>query len=236
MTSRPNRGGGELPREEALARVLETYERYETTGYARRWHGTAAGSILAAQEVDAWLAAAIGPDAEVVDLGCGAGRVARSLEAQGVRPRRYVGIDLIPSRIAVAARNLPWAEFIEASADRVPLPDGCATVVTASTLLSSVLDDAMRQAVAWEVQRLVRSGGRFVVYDVRYPSPGNPNVRPVPTRVLSRLFPGWHLSARTLTVLPPLARTRLAGGPRRYAALAAIPVLRSHIGAVLVKP
>ena len=91
-------------------------------------------------------------------------------------------------------------------------------------------------AVASDVARVLRPGGRFVMYDIRYPSPRNPSVAPVTTALLERLFPGWPIDARTITLLPPIARSALGAGEWRYRVLASIPFLRSHLAAVLVRP
>ena len=122
------------------------------------------------------------------------------------------------------------------SADRIQLADEVVDAAAALTLLSSVPDDWFRGRVAAEIGRVLRPGGRLVVYDLRYPSPRNRAVRPVTRRALAGLFPGWAIESRTMTLLPPLMRSPLAASPRRYRALTALPFLRSHLGAVLTKP
>jgi ubiquinone/menaquinone biosynthesis C-methylase UbiE len=130
----------------------------------------------------------------------------------------------------------PWASLAVARAEHLPLADASADVVVASTLLSSLPDTSLREAAAREMARVVRPGGRVVVYDLRYPSPRNRAVHRVSAAELRRLFPSWRMRAHSLTLMPPLARSFLGATPRRYRLLSAVPVLRSHIGVVLVRP
>jgi ubiquinone/menaquinone biosynthesis C-methylase UbiE len=123
-----------------------------------------------------------------------------------------------------------------ASADRIPLPDGAVDVVVAATLLSSLRQPFLLRAVAQEIARVLPSGGRLVVYDIRYPSPRNRSVAPVTPARLRDLFPGWRIDARTMTLLPPIARSVFGGGSGRYRILTSVPALRSHLAAVLTRP
>jgi len=110
-----------------------------------------------------WIAAARGrlvpeasrPGAVLVDLGCGAGLLAPHLAGKGYR---HVGVDLTFSALEQAARHgvLP----VRADASAVPLPDGCADVVSAGELLEHVPDP---RPVLAEACRLLRPGGLLVL-------------------------------------------------------------------------
>ena len=230
------REGGTSTRE----RIATTYAGYARSGHAARWEGRTRGDAQMAAEREGWIVDALGDAAlgTVVDVGCGDANVARAIERRGRRPRRYVGLDLLTDRLRGASARTPWARLIVGDAERCPLADACADAAVTSTLLSSLPDQRSREAVAAELARIVRPGGRVVVYDLRYPSPANPRVRPVGLAELRSLFPGWRLlQARTLTLLPPLARTSVfGGGPLRYRILASLPLLRSHLGVVLERP
>jgi SAM-dependent methyltransferase len=223
---------------DAHARTAETYRGYAQSGHAERWRDEDPGNILMLDERDRWLVGAVGTVAgrTVVDVGCGDGNVARTLERHGARPARFVGVDLLPSRIQAARTQTSWAGFAVASAELLPLAGDSVDVVVASTLFSSLLESWQRLAAAREMRRVIRGGGRVVVYDLRYPNPGNGAVRRVTTRELRALFPGWTLGSSTLTLLPPLARSGVGRGRLRYRLLTSLPLLRSHIGVVLVRP
>jgi SAM-dependent methyltransferase len=226
-------------REDWLEGVRRTYSRYEAAGgRSTRWQGRERGMNLAELERDEWVASALVPAAggNVVDLGCGDGNLARTLDRHAIRPGSYLGIDLIDARVTAARVATPWARFEVASADDCPVPDGWADAVVAMTLFSSIVERRFRAAVAGEMRRITRSGGRVVIYDMRLPSPHNPNVARLTKADLVELFPGWMAEFASLTLLPPLARTPIGGGALRYRALRMVPILRSHLGAILMKP
>jgi ubiquinone/menaquinone biosynthesis C-methylase UbiE len=126
--------------------------------------------------------------------------------------------------------------FVQGSADAIPVADQSAAACTALTLLSSILEPWFRERIYSEVRRVTAPGGVFVVYDLRYGNPRNRSVRPVSVEELRSAFPEWELEATALTLLPPLARSVVAGGSVRYRVLAAVPLLRSHLGVVLRRP
>lgn len=95
------------------------------------------------------------PDALLVDLGCGAGLLAPHLTGKGYR---HVGVDLTRSALVQAAEH--GVRVIQADVTAVPLPDGCADVVSAGELLEHVPD--WPGAVA-EACRLLRPGGLLVL-------------------------------------------------------------------------
>lgn len=225
-------------RQAVLEEIARTYAAYAETGYSERWSGREAGASIAVADRDAWIATALGPalGSTVVDLGCGDGALGILLDTMGRRPARLIGIDLLEARLEVARHRVPWAEFVQASADHLELADDSVEAVVAMTLLSSLTDKWFLSRVAAEIRRILASGGRVVVYDMRYPSPRNRHVRPVRPRLLAALFPGWAIQAESMTLLPPLMRSGFAASARGYRLLEAIPVLRSHIGAVLIKP
>ena len=70
--------------------------------------------------------------------------------------------------------------------------------------------------------------------DLAYANPNNPDVRAVPRRRLSDLFPG-ELRTRRVLLAPPIAR-RLGWHPSVYQVLAGVPLLRSHLLATIRKP
>jgi ubiquinone/menaquinone biosynthesis C-methylase UbiE len=224
-------------REEVLEATKRVYADYAESGYGERWTTNVGGMRLAVARRDAWLVAALAPvSGTIVDLGCGSGALGVLLDEGGRRPTRLVGVDLIEARLEEARRRVPWGEFRAASADDLGLPDGSAGAVVAMTFLSSITEDWFRRRVAAEMDRVLAPGGRLVIYDIRYPSPRNRHVRPVGSNVLRALFPGWAMEIKSMTLLPPIARSTLASSERRYAILEAFPFLRSHIGAVLTKP
>lgn len=215
-----------------------TYADYVESGHSRRWVEGSKGMAIAIQDRDRWIAAALrnATSGLVIDLGCGDGALGSVLAAADAKPSRLLGVDILDQRVAEARSRVPWAEFVVASADDIPADDGSALAVVAMTFFSSLTDAWFRSRVANEVERVLTPGGRLVIYDIRYPSPSNPNVEPVGIDTFRRMFADWSVKSQTMTLIPPVARTALAGGMRRYRSLHAIPILRSHIGIILTKP
>jgi len=94
----------------------------------------------------------------VLDLGCGTGRFASSLAADG---RRVVAIDPAPD-LALA----PDGATLVGSAERVPLADGSIGTVMVRDVIEH-LDDAVALS---ECHRVLRSGGLLVVLVPAWPS------------------------------------------------------------------
>jgi SAM-dependent methyltransferase len=159
----------------------------------------------------------------------------RRLISWGADPTRLNGVDLLPERVATARRIDPCLTVQQADASTLPFPDGSFDVVWQLTVFSSILDDAMRRAVATEMARVLRPGGLVVSYDFRV-ARDRRNTRPLRASDLTILFPGFQADTRRVTLIPPLAR---ALAPRSWLLcelLEAVPWLRTHELVVLTKP
>jgi len=165
----------------------------------------------------------------VLDVGCGGGADLERLETALNLPQSSLyGVDLLQDRIESAKLRLPEATLLVTSSHDTPFPDEFFSIVLASTLFSSILDDDLARAVASEMVRVVRTGGKIICYDVRLPNFFNSSTRPITRRYLRMLFPGAAVTARSHTLLPPLARRLGALTRILYSPLEKLPVLRSH--------
>ena len=142
--------------------------------------------------------------ARVVDVGCGACRVAHMLGELG--KGRAVSVDLSLATLRAARRHAP-GPLVNADNQRLPLASGCADLVISNGVIM-VTPDA--HACFRELARVVRPGGTLVVsvYDRRswyYPvyRYGSPVVRRLrdwigDAGLRVTLFPLWHLGVLAL--------------------------------------
>lgn len=168
-------------------------------------------------------------DVRVLEIGCGGGHWLREMVQWGVRPEHLVGIDLISERLVDAReRCAPTVRFATASAAALPFGDGTFDIVLQSTVLTSVLDSAVRQRIAAEMLRVLSPRGMVLWYDFLVDNPRNRDVRGVNRAELSRLYPGCEIDVRRVTLAPPVARFF---APRMWtlaALLAAFPFMCTH--------
>lgn len=174
----------------------------------------------------------------ILDVGCGPGYWVRQLVQWGADPRRMAGIDLLPERVGDAIRlGPPEAGWVLGSGVAMPFPDGAFDLVLQSTVFSSVLEPELRLQIAREMQRVTAPRGGILWYDFTYDNPRNPDVTGITRAEIRRLFPGWSLLLRRVTLAPPLARAipaALLG--LCYPLLSAIPLLRTHYLGLLRPP
>ena len=176
-------------------------------------------------------------DRRVVEVGCGAGGNLLELLRLGFQPTHLTGIELLPERARAAREVLPaGVTLIEGDASLVPMPEAQADVVLASTVFSSLLDDAFQHQLARAMWRAVKPGGGVLWYDFTFDNPRNPDVRGVPVRRIAELFPEGRLQWQRVTLAPPLGRPAARLHPAAWTLLNTVPWLRTHVLAWVAKP
>jgi SAM-dependent methyltransferase len=175
-------------------------------------------------------------DKRAVEVGCGAGGNLLELLRLGFMPEGLTGIELLPDRAAYARRVLPAAlRLIEGDAIEAAIGPASQDLVLQSTVFSSLLDPATRAALAAAMWRWLAPGGAALWYDFTIDNPCNPDVRSVPLAEVRRLFPQARITARRVTLAPPLARAVCRIHPRLYPLCNALPLLRTHALAWVAK-
>lgn len=120
------------------------------------------------------------PPTSVLDVGCGIGGPARTIAAEFGAPT--VGVDLTPSFVA-AAKELTelvglagMVSFEVGDALALEHPDGAFDLVTLFHVGMNISD---KPKLFVELERVLRPGGRVVVYDIMRIAPGELDL-PVP--------------------------------------------------------
>lgn len=175
----------------------------------------------------------------LIDIGCGMGTFTVEAARAGAHG---VGVD--PAGEAVqaglrvaAAEGVKHADFVQADAARLPLPDASCDVVLAADMTEHLDDDTMSKIFA-EAYRALRPGGRMVIYTpesshlferlkdrgVMTQDPSHIGIRSAaelttalraagfdvgPVRYLPSHLPGWNLLERGLSRWVPLLRRRI---------------------------
>ncbi len=233
------------PAEDETTRLRRVYDAYAADDEVQaRWDPEQPGNRLILAEREALLRDALVPITDpgrgqprtIVDLGCGDGQVLGWVLGQAGASTVGLGVDLLESRLRSARTRHPELALVAADGTALPLAAATVDLMVVFTVFSSILDARLADAVAGEIRRVVRPGGRVVWYDLRRDNPRNPEVRAISDREVARLFPGWSRSMRTCTVLPPLARRAAGMWPGSYRLLARVPALRTHHFGVLTAP
>jgi ubiquinone/menaquinone biosynthesis C-methylase UbiE len=165
---------------------------------------------------------------KVLDVGCGGGTLLRYLFDFGVKPKDCFGVDVLEDTLRSARQLSPHVAFFVASGARLPFPDGVFDLVFQSLVFTSVLDPKIKRAMAAEILRVLKKGGRFVWYDFKYDNPKNANVRGIGKREIRQLLPACKLDFWRLTLAPPIGRIAGALSPLLYHVLSQVPFLRTH--------
>jgi arsenite methyltransferase len=113
------------------------------------------------------------PGERVLDLGCGAGTDSLVAAQMVGQTGQVTGLDMTPEMLAKArasAAELGTAnvEFVEGEAERLPFPDESFDVVISNGVIDLVPD---KDAVFWEIVRVLKPGGRIQVADVTIQNP-----------------------------------------------------------------
>jgi len=171
-----------------------------------------------------------------LEVGCGSSGWLADLISWGVRDVDLHGIDIDPMRIRRAKEIWSAADLRVGDAADLPWDDGTFSLVISSTVFTSVLDHDVRAMIANEIVRVLAPGGALLWYDFAFDNPQNAQVRGIGRREIRKLFVQLAGNIRSVTLAPPLARLIV---PRSWALatlLEAIPFLRTHLLAVLIKP
>jgi len=166
---------------------------------------------------------------KILDVGCGRAYWLRQMVQWGAKPENLFGIDLMQDRLKDGAKFCPPQVTLQCGdASYLAFDDAEFTLVLQFTVFTSVLDDVMKKNLAAEISRVLKPGGAVLWYDYFVSNPSNPDVRGVSRKEIAKLFPGFSIYLKRVTLAPPLAR---AVGPIStvlYRLLSSVRLLRTH--------
>ena len=166
---------------------------------------------------------------KILDVGCGRAYWLRQMIQWGAQPENLFGIDLMPERLQDGEKLCPPQVSLECGdASHLDFPDACFTMVLQFTVFTSILDDVMKKHIAAEISRVLKPGGALLWYDYFVSNPSNPNVRGVSRREIVRLFPGFSIFLKRVTLAPPITRVVAPVSTAVYRLLSSLPPLRTH--------
>jgi len=106
---------------------------------------------------------AVARDADILDFGCGQGRLCVELANLGYT--RLLGLDSSPEMIRVARERNPGARFLVNDGRPLPCADASADVVMLFAVLTCIPDDAEQRNLLSEFKRILRPGGLLLISD-----------------------------------------------------------------------
>lgn len=170
-----------------------------------------------------------------IEVGFGGIGWLSELIGWGIKESNLHGMELDPTRARKAQELLPAADLRIGDAVALPWESETFQLAIASTLFTSVLDQRVRQLIADEIVRVLVPGGALLWYDFAYNNPRNPHVRAINRAEIHALFPALHGQIKRVTLAPPVARLIAPRWWTLATLLEGIPLLRTHLMAVLVK-
>jgi demethylmenaquinone methyltransferase/2-methoxy-6-polyprenyl-1,4-benzoquinol methylase len=103
---------------------------------------------------------------KILDLCCGSAQATQYLVRYS---DRVTGLDASPKSIQRARHNVAQADYIEAFAEDIPLPEAQFDLVYTSVALHEMESSQLRQILA-EVYRVLKPGGTFAFVDFHRPT------------------------------------------------------------------
>jgi ubiquinone/menaquinone biosynthesis C-methylase UbiE len=189
---------------------VQHFEHWSHT-YERSWMQDWLFARVQAAVLD--IASTLPPQGDVLDVGCGTGRLLRAAALRWPAAR-LIGVDPAEGMVAVARQLTPGATLARGLAEALPLPDASVDLALSTLSFHHWRDQT---AGVREIARVLRPGGHFILADFALPGVFGRATRHGggrPVRQRERLFAGAGLR---------IERQRRAAWPLIVATVAARP-------------
>ena len=174
---------------------------------------------------------------KILEIGCNFGYWLSEFIKWGALPENLLGIELVFTRVAKArALQASRLGLAQANAAYLPLASSTFDLVLQSLVFSSILDPAMKQAVAGEMLRVLKPRGFLLWYDFHVNNPWNRDVQGVKKKEIYRLFPGCRGKLQRVILAPPLTRLLAPYSPLLCSFLEKLRLFNTFYLGILQKP
>ena len=218
-------------------RIKDVYQRYQQSDCCHRiWYEDSPGNLFLSRSTKKSVFSLLEKQGlreqlsrfRILEVGCGGGRLLAQFVHWGAKENLVFGVDLIEERVKSAQAKLPAGSVQCADAANLPYENQFFDLILQFTMLSSILDQAVRRKAAEEMLRVLKPGGFVISFDTRYPNPQNSNTRPVLRREFQSYFSGCRIAHYPVLLIPQLARFLAPISVNLCLLLERIPILRSH--------
>jgi ubiquinone/menaquinone biosynthesis C-methylase UbiE len=110
-----------------------------------------------------WLNRHVGPQAHVLDFGCGYGRALEELWRAGYE--NLTGVDVSSGMLRQCRSRFPVARLVQCDGRCVPARTGSADLVLLIAVLTCITNDEGQRELLKEVRRVLRPGGMLYIGD-----------------------------------------------------------------------
>lgn len=229
--------------DEEIERARRVYtERAGNPALAKLYGAFAQANFFTVQERDWALADLLRrsgldslADLDILDVGCGSGGELRRMTLLGADPARLTGIDLMPARVEAARKAMPSSRIELGSAHQLPFSDASFDLVSQYVVFSSIAHAGLRRAIALEMMRVIRPGGRILWYDIRKLK-ATPNLVPIDLAEIKSLFPGCSIEMKTVTLGWRASHSLVPRSRTAALLLQKLPGTKSHYAGLIRKP
>ena len=141
----------------------------------------------------------------ILEIGCGSGGVLQEFLGFGAEAAHLHGIDLLHARLRQALGRFSALPVACADGQFLPYPSQTFDLVLQFTAFSSILNEEVKQHIAQEKIRVLRSNEVILWYDF-WLNPQNPQTQGIRPKEICALFPSCTYLFCRITLAPPLAR------------------------------